>query len=533
VSSSRSLRIKTEDRAGEVTLLDHDYEVVATGVAALETRVPPGMFKLRVRTGEHVREDYVLVEDEHVSVLQAPSAASSHRTLPVVDNTADGAVITLGRARLHSPAPLSSTTHSHEYHMDAAVRIAAGPVIQRGHGASLFVFARRWSPSGSSGDTGHPARGLTLHATDGALVLDFQREAEVDLDGDPFSGARIALDPGFYRLRLAKGGETFEQGLVIRPPWNVEVFLMATQRGTRTEPEELDLSRAAIFLGHTTFQADDNALRLTEVARQGLTTRQQVIESGYLEEMLREKFANPMLGIFAAHLLLLQPDVNKPLLRVVVDNLVGLLGSDHPDVAALVFASSQAPPRAGAFDVPPMLVASWDIACRATTTSPSAMAPSSLAATIAARRWNSFPWLSWNPPTPPEPEVTLESMPVAKGVAWSIADPLRPVRRATSSLDDGEARLLRLLSNEHGVVFDDFPFNDDIDDDANEISIDAIVRSTRLPATVLAASARSLLANATIPETSHRNWHRVERALRTIEGVALTATDKTDESTER
>jgi len=508
VSSSRLLTIRTEDRAGEVTLFDHDYEVVATGVAALEAEVQPGMFKLRVATGEHVRESYLLVDETQVRALDEPSASRrSPRALPTVENSAAGALVRVPPARPPSPVPLSSTSRWREYHTAAAERIAAAPPVQRGAGARLFVFARRWSPGGSSGHAGHPAQGLTLHAADGDLLFDFEKQAEVDLNRDPYSGARIELDPGFYRLRLAKDGRSLEQGLIVRPPWEVEVFLMATQRGARTEPQELDLSRASVLLSPSPFQSNDAGLRLAELARQGLTTRRQVIDPQDLEEMLHQKFDNPMLGIFAAHLLLLEPEVKRPLLRVVVKNLAGLLGIDHPDVVALEFAASGMPPFFGAFRFPPMLAASWDLALRASASSPAVIPPNSFAARIAARRWNSFPWLSWDPP---EPEIGLERMVFS------------------TSLDEGplnedEARLLRLLSHEQGVrafaregEFDDARFDEDASDDY--VSIDRLVRKTRLPAAVIVDSARSLLERAQLPERSHRHWSRVESALHALAG---------------
>ncbi|HZJ64529.1 MAG TPA: hypothetical protein VFD36_13500, partial [Kofleriaceae bacterium] len=531
------LTIKTEDRAGELTLLDHDYQVVATGIPTLEARLPPGIFKLRVRTGEHLREDYLLVEEEQIRALSAsidPSSADG--PLSKIENTVDGTVVTVPRARLHSPAPLASTARSPEHHRNAAARIAAGPAIPRGTGASLFAFVRRLSPIGSDGNAAHPAQGMTLHDVNGVLVFDFGQETGAEHRADPFSGARIALDPGFYRLRVARDAKIFEQGLVLRPPWNVEIFLMETPRSTLGEPLELDLSGAAIFLNPSTFRPDDEALRQAEIARHGLMTRQQVHAADDLNTILDQQFANPMFGIFTAHLLLLQPVINQPLLQRLMGHLVRLLGDDHPDVEALAFGTSQRTPRADAFAFPPMLVAGWDLACRATAKAPDALAASSFAAKIATRRWNSFPWLSWNPP---ESDFAFNSTAATRRAGFSEDGPV-PLSREMSltsipedpasgaaSLTEAETRLLRALSSQHGLGLDGLRAADGPEpaasEDDDDVSVDELVRATRLPATVLATSARALLEKTLVPEMSHRRWPRVARTLRTIGELASIA----------
>jgi hypothetical protein len=89
-----------------------------------------------------------------------------------------------------------------------------------------------------------------------------------------------------------------------------------------------------------------------------------------MRTLLREKFENPMLGIYAAHLLLLEGSVDGELFQEVVRNLRALLGRQHPDVEALALrAPGEATPLP--FENPPMLSRSWSLVVEATVTQPS------------------------------------------------------------------------------------------------------------------------------------------------------------------
>src|SRR5690242_15174292 len=54
-----------------------------------------------------------------------------------------------------------------------------------------------------------------------------------------------------------------------------------------------------------------------------------------MDELLMGKFENPMKGLVAAHLLLLDAQPRLDLVAHVVGNTGGLVGADHPDVLAL------------------------------------------------------------------------------------------------------------------------------------------------------------------------------------------------------
>src|SRR5216684_5085524 len=127
-------------------------------------------------------------------------------------------------------------------------------------------------------------------------------------------------------------------------------------------------------------------------------TRQYAIDQTSLREMLRAKFINPMLGIYAAHLMMIAPDPDEALLREVAENLKILLG-DHPDVTAIELwldAKNAAPP----FLSPPMLRSSWSILVNRSLVDQKLVPPGSYTLRITGRLWGSGPWLVWRTPSP-------------------------------------------------------------------------------------------------------------------------------------
>jgi hypothetical protein len=77
-----------------------------------------------------------------------------------------------------------------------------------------------------------------------------------------------------------------------------------------------------------------------------------------------------MLGIYAAHLLLLEASVDVELFREVVGNLRTVLGRQHPDVEALALRAPGEPAPLP-FENPPMLSRSWSLMVEATVAQPS------------------------------------------------------------------------------------------------------------------------------------------------------------------
>jgi hypothetical protein len=146
--------------------------------------------------------------------------------------------------------------------------------------------------------------------------------------------------------------------------------------------------------------------RLVELARQALASRRQVLSPRF-REMLGQDLDDPMLGIFGGHLLLLDPEPDLELLRLVIGNVRGLLGQAlHPDVEALALRLE---PSAVTyvFENPPMLRRSWTLVLEASVARPELVPVSSVASTVADRIWGEEPWLIWQRPPVPQSDVAF------------------------------------------------------------------------------------------------------------------------------
>jgi hypothetical protein len=172
----------------------------------------------------------------------------------------------------------------------------------------------------------------------------------------------------------------------------------------------IDLSGATVFMAPLDrvdrFDPERSQNRLIELARQALASRRQILTPN-LREMLAQNLDDPTLGIFGGHLLLLDPEPDLELLRLVVGNVRGMLGqAPHPDVEALALRLDPSSVT-HVFENPPMLRRSWTLALEASVTRPELVPASSAASTIADRIWGEESWLIWQRPAESQSEVAF------------------------------------------------------------------------------------------------------------------------------
>jgi hypothetical protein len=372
-----TLTVQSADAEAEIFLIDGEFQMVARDVGHLQAEVEPGIYKVKYRTGAATSEQLVLVKDQPV-------------------------VVSLARLSFSSPAPLAETAKTHEYHMAGATEESRKIHVKSGTGSWIFVFVRDWTVTGNSVRSGNPSQWLSLHDEQGTQIADLHTAGTHSVTGDPWAACNLEVGPGTYRLRLdlpAKNGQRqvrLEQAIVASPGWQTQVFLLRKAYGPEQEDWAADLAGAAILLSRGLgFDPSRADFRQTELARLGLTNRRRLI-SEEIQQMLRAKMENPMLGILGAHLLLLRPQIDKALLEVVVQNLRNLLGETHPDVEAIALQLENG--TSYAFSSPPMLRRSWALLVEATTSRSMVIVPNSLAARIWDRLWAEEPWLLWEVP---------------------------------------------------------------------------------------------------------------------------------------
>ncbi|MBC7911580.1 MAG: hypothetical protein H7Y30_13820, partial [Pyrinomonadaceae bacterium] len=312
-----NLEVKTADESAEVFIIDGRFNLVARGRGLRNTfNLTPGIYTVKVRAGFESREQHAVLLNKTEEV-------------------------DFERIHFPSPAPLVDTGKTHEYHIAAAVSESRRVRVQNGSGSSIFVFVRDWtsqerSEAGSEPNR-QPQRGLKLTDARGKVIVDLDKKSYLNKNNDPWAACNVQVNPGIYRLALElASGDLIEQTVVASRQWQTQVFLLQRDYGADSSDRRADLLGASILLSKNGFNPNDPRNRLIEAARLGLVNTRQVLPEQVVNSMLTEKFDNPMLGIFGAHLLLLGKSIKPNLLHKVVVNLRKLLGENqHPDVEAL------------------------------------------------------------------------------------------------------------------------------------------------------------------------------------------------------
>ncbi len=392
-ASSIEIAISVDNPFAEIFLITASYELLARGIGNLSTRAVPGIYKIKTRLGRHENETVGLYNEDATVHLQAP--------------------------KILTPMPLDGTAETHEYQIEAARRESQMIHVSAGQGISqVFVMARHYSVGSRSESRNAPGKSITLHSQDGTLIADYGKQGVLDLTDDPWSACTVALDRGAYILRSQYSDETaIEQTVYASPGWQTQIFLL-----TRSLPSDNDepagwtpdihgqtfamLSDMAVSMAKIGdgFDPSDSMLQDAEIVRLALTEERALFSDRVgelLDGLLTQKFVNPMLGIYGAHLMLmartydnaaqsyvskssakgsqsvfLHPEKyawarNDALYDKVIRNLRFLLGNGHPDVEALSLECGDFGLRATTpFTIPPLLRRDWTLLVKASNAEP-------------------------------------------------------------------------------------------------------------------------------------------------------------------
>lgn len=397
-SGSVILNVYTGDRSAEIFIIDGQFNLVGRGIGpAKEFVLPPGLYKVKVAAGTETHEEHVALR---------PGSAPVSQTFP--------------RFQFSSPAPLAGTSKTHEFHISAASENSNRVHVNDGAGSSIFVFARGWTEKqrtdSSTHERQHPARGLKLLDESGErIVADFEAQSEKDLGWEPWSACNVSVKPGNYRLQLEVPSQygKLEQTVVASPNWQTQIFLLqgdyneSTPDARSTVDKRADVLSASVLMSPSGgFEAHRDDLRMVELARLALANERKIL-SDELRMMLRYKFENPMLGIFGAHILLLDKKPDMELFGIVIESLRKMVGTEHPDVEALALKLEQQSNYI--FTTPPMLQRSWSLICQATADKPHLVPENSGLADVIQSWWGKSIWLTWLRPEPGSESDSAES----------------------------------------------------------------------------------------------------------------------------
>ncbi len=356
----------------EIVVTDGRRAKLASGAGTLRIELPPGIYKARFKAGGRFEDRLFEVAGTDVTV-QGP------------------------RLTIDSPAPLTNSGTTHEFHERIARGLRDLPALRRGNGGEIAILVRDSLKVPGSGEPSAPWKGLTVQTLAGRVLANLETDGE--RDGNlGFGAIRIEVEPGTYLLtQRSATGATVQMPIVASPHWRSTLFADCLRLGKQ---RVTDLYGASIVMGppYESFQPTDENLWLAELAKQALAMGRASVDAEGMSGLLHEKFENPLLGILAAHVLLLEPNPRIPLIATVAANMERLLPG-HPDLVAIrawlarrgAAEFPEAPLRS-----PPMLRASWDILVDASFDHPMLLPDDAEWVEFAAGLSSSTVWFAWH-----------------------------------------------------------------------------------------------------------------------------------------
>jgi V8-like Glu-specific endopeptidase len=365
-----SVELRCDFPGTEVLLIDGQQQLVTRNIQEIKIKVLPGVYTARVRIGNSLRDEHVVVRpDTPVSKVLDPPPISS-------------------------AIPFTGSTRCHEYHQSAVSGAEATETVLHVDGKSgVFVVLREWTPEGKGQrQTGPLAPELILRYADGSDCHSFNTVATNGGQGDRVIAQGVRVREGFYRLACRLGDAVIEMPIFALPDWHTQIYLLSQPTTHGLAP---DFGRASVLWAKpgAGFDANRRDLKVLEAVRAAADSGRKFVTDKGLTEALYEKFENPMLGLVSAHALLQRNAIEQTFLAEVTDNLEKMLGP-IPDVIALklkVNPKAEAPP----VEWPPVLRWSWQLLLQQSVDRPDLILRHSLAEQAACYLTGDGIWLSW------------------------------------------------------------------------------------------------------------------------------------------
>ncbi|HQR70915.1 MAG TPA: hypothetical protein PLE54_09960 [Burkholderiaceae bacterium] len=342
------LNLTSSETGAQIYVIDNTFALADGGPAPLSPRLPFGLFKLKTKLPRAPSAQQVIMLDG----TDATSGAMPAQTVP-------------GPEPIAVP-PVLGTSTSHEYHWSArvdAIGLANVTALAQDEGV-LVVMARTFSGRGGEerGTNTEPWRGFSIADAAGATVMDLETDSVHQSGGDPLATLVRKLKAGSYFLRhRLDSGTLLEQSLIVCPGYRHEVYVL--RRMLPGEDKLAERPRVSIVMrrhGEPVVPEED---RMIETARLALADERRILNAE-LEDRLLRNFDSPMAGLIGGHLLLVERDRDPyrdiSLLGAAVDKLQAMIGSGHPDVAALALNCLDGTQRkVGTLTGPPLFQRSW------------------------------------------------------------------------------------------------------------------------------------------------------------------------------
>jgi hypothetical protein len=423
--------LTTNNPQAEILLINSRFKLVARGASPLQEKVPAGIYSMKVRVGDEEREELFSVRPDEAPPNNAPF--TRHVAAPAFS----------------SAIPLADTATTHEYHQAAASKYLANdaPTIHRGEGASIMVCVRDPARLPIDQERDRYARnfsGFRLLDAQGAVVVDFDLEGERNVDAR-YMAARVNVAPGSYALAYERGDARLCLPLptALRPApsptWILQAYVPLVPVATGSIEMRPDFRDVAMAFGRTGegFQPHRFDWQVMETVRKGLIDGRNYVGTSTMQDMLLGKFENPILGLYGAHLLLLDPKADPSMIETVIVNSSRMLGENYPDVVALAWACTHQTTRplpqslpafkdvVGRVPGPPLLSRSWEPLVNALRETDPVACANSPVMRVAPNLVASKVFLSWQGKAASVEHAPMEPASASNEAAPSEASPSR------------------------------------------------------------------------------------------------------------
>lgn len=417
----------------EVFLVDGGMRRIASGVGTLTAAVSPGIYKIRTRKGGEQMDRLIEVTgNESMQYERAPS-------IP-----------------LTSAAPIFGSSNSHEFQANPAHQLSLRVHRQYGIGSRLFVYLRDPEVS-SNRDWPLIGPSVSIHDLDGNPICDL--DAGEISPNSGFGGLNVELNPGTWRLRVETGPlGSYEIFVTTVDGWQTQVFMVMDEfRHAGKTVRRPSLREAVVMMAKLSdgFNPHGDDERLVSLAKSALAYNRPLMAEDTMNRLVYKKFSDPLFGIYALGLLLLEKKSYSYDTTEILRNLERLLGGDHPDLMALKLAfDPEASVVAGPFNRPPLLYQSWQQMLRYSRDNNRAIPGNGLLSQLAEDFVIVRPWLIHRLPRNREDNARSSSATLASAkrtLANLIQNPVEfPIFDSTNmpALSGLEAQILRRIDDQ-------------------------------------------------------------------------------------
>lgn len=340
------ITVDPSDPTAEIYLVDEAFSLVDRDIGKLSTKVPPAIYKTRIRSGDRLAEQVYLLD-------RSPTAEDAVPELPA----------------FASAVPFSRTAFTHEYHQDGLAH-AFDATFKVGTGAHILLMSRVWRKN-DNGPVGLPPDALLeLWDERNNKIADIITNGHVDNSKDAYATLLVEVDPGNYFIRRRVGSTDLEQLVPALPGWRTSYFFLVTP--DEAMPSDVSPMRVALLM-HPMGQPFDEPADMLILQAQNAVGKGRAVLTAELEPPLVRNPTSPLAAILGGHLLILE-QLKRPTLRIErLKDLVAILRAGFGtipsgDIDALNLTVSDPDTMLEPIGAPPVLKASWDLITQASLT---------------------------------------------------------------------------------------------------------------------------------------------------------------------